>query len=54
MAFLVQKLIYTINLWFNFVLSSFFEKDHQLNLNILEVYAKIWPNCALNLKQKGM
>ena len=29
--FLMQKLIYKINIWFNFVFGSFFEKDHLLN-----------------------
>ena len=28
MFFLTQKLIYTINIWFNFVFGSFFEQDH--------------------------
>ena len=46
MAFLAQKLIYTINIWFNFVFGSFFEQDRLLNLFILEVYAKRWPKCA--------
>ena len=32
MAFLAQKLIYTINIWFNFASGSFFEQDHLLNL----------------------
>ena len=36
MAFLAQKLIYTINIWFNFVFGSFFEEDHLLNLFISE------------------
>ena len=45
-AFLAQKLIYTINIWFNFVLGSFFEQDHLLNLFILGVYAKRLPKCA--------
>ena len=40
MAFLVQKLIYTINIWFNFVLGSFFKQNHLLNLIILGGYAK--------------
>ena len=40
MAFLAQKLIYTINIWFNFVFSSFFEQDHLFNLFVLRVYAK--------------
>ena len=31
MAFLAQKLIYTINIWFNFVLGPFFEQDDLLN-----------------------
>ena len=31
MAFLEQKLIYTINIRFNFVFGSFFEQDHLLN-----------------------
>ena len=46
MAFLAEKLIYTINIWFNFVCGSFFEQDHLLNLIILGVYAKRWPKCA--------
>ena len=33
-AFLPQKLIYTINIWLNFVFGSFFEQDHLLNLII--------------------
>ena len=40
MAFLWQKLIYTINIRFNFVFSSFSEQDHLLNLFISGVYAK--------------
>ena len=40
MAFLAQKLIYTINIWFNFVFGSFFEQDLQLNLFISGVYEK--------------
>ena len=31
MAFLAQKLIYTINIWFNFVFGSFFEENYPLN-----------------------
>ena len=34
MAFLMQKPIYTINIWYNFVPDSFFEQD-LLNLIIL-------------------
>ena len=41
MASLAQKLIYTINIQFNFVFGSFFEQDRLLNLIILGVYAKI-------------
>ena len=40
MAFLAQKLIYTINIWSNFVFGSFFEQDHLLNVFISRVYAK--------------
>ena len=40
MAFLAQKLIYTINIWFDFVFGSFFEKDHLINLFISGVSAK--------------
>ena len=54
MAFLTQKLIYTINIWFNFVFGSFFEQDHLLNLFISGVYAKRWPKCARILIQKLM
>ena len=46
MACLAQKLIYTINIWFNFVLGSFFEQEHLLSLLISGVYAKRWPKCA--------
>ena len=46
MACLAQKLIYTINIWFNFVLGSFFEQDHLLSLLISGVYAKRGPKCA--------
>ena len=52
MAFLAQKLIYTINIWFNFVFGSFFEQDHLLNLFILRVYAKRSPKWAHISKQK--
>ena len=40
MAFLAQKLIYTITIRFNSVFGSFFEQDHLLNLIILGGYAK--------------
>ena len=52
MAFLTQRLINTINVWFNFVFGSFFEQDHLWNLIILGVYGKEWPKCARILKQK--
>ena len=54
MVFLVQKLVNTINIWFNFVFGSFFEQDHLLNLFILGVYAKRWPKCACISMQKLM
>ena len=54
MAFLVQKLIYTINIWFNFVFGSFFEQDHLLNLFISGIYAKSRPKCARISIQKLM
>ena len=54
MAFLAQKLIYTINIWFNFVLGLFFKQDHLLNLIILGGYSKRWPKCARISKQKLM
>ena len=54
MAFLAQKLIYTINIWFNFVFGSFFEQDHPLNLFISGVYAKRWPKWARISIQKLM
>ena len=38
MAFFAEKLIYTINVWFNFVFGSFFDQDH-----LLGIYAKRWP-----------
>ena len=37
MAFLAQKLIHTISIYFNFVFGSFFEEDHLVNLIILGV-----------------
>ena len=37
---------------FNFVVGSFFEQDHLLNLFNLGVYAKRWPKCARISKQK--
>ena len=40
MVFLAQKLIYTINIWFNFVFGSFFQQDHLLNLFISWVIRK--------------
>ena len=48
-----QKLIYT-NIWFNFVFGLFFEQDHPLNLFVLGVYAKRWPECARISIQKLM
>ena len=55
MAFLVQKLIFTINIWFNFVFGSFLEQDHLLlNLFVSGVYAKRWPKCAHISIQKLM
>ena len=45
-AFLAQKLIYTVNVWFNFVFGSIFQQDHLLNLLISGVCAKRWPKCA--------
>ena len=41
MAFLAQKLTYTINIRFNFVFRSSFKQDHLLNLIILGVYTKV-------------
>ena len=40
MAFLAQKLIYIINIWFNFVFGSFSEQDHLLNILISGVMWK--------------
>ena len=54
MAFLEQKLIYIINIWFNFVLGSFFKQDHILNLTFLGGHAKKWPKCTHISKQKLM
>ena len=39
-ASLAQKLIYPINIWFNFVFGSFFEQDGLLHLIILGVIAQ--------------
>ena len=46
MVFSTQKLIYLINIWFNFGFGSFVEQDHLLNLIILGVYAKKWSKYA--------
>ena len=54
MVFLAQKLIYTINIWFKFVLGSFFEQNHLLNIFISGGYAKRWPKCARISIQKLM
>ena len=51
---LAQKLIYTINIWFNFDLDSFYKQDHLLNVIILGGYAKRWPKYARISKQKLM
>ena len=53
-AFLEQKLIYTINIWLNFVFGSFVEQDHLLNLIIWGTYDKTQPKCARISKQKPM
>ena len=50
MVLLAQKLIYTINIWFNFAPGLFLEQDHPLNLIILGVYFKRLPKCARILK----
>ena len=52
MVFLAQKLIYTINIWFNFVFGSLFEQDHLLNLIILGDFAHRWCKYARISKQK--
>ena len=40
MSFLAQKMIYTINIWFNFVFGSFSEQDHLLNFLFQEFMLK--------------
>ena len=47
---LVQKLIYALNIWFNFMPGSFFKQDHLLNVLILRFYAKRWPRCTTYFK----
>ena len=54
MAFLTQKLIYTINIWLTLCLAHLFGQDHQLNLIILGVYMKRWPKSARISTQKLM
>ena len=55
MALLVQKLIFTINIWFNFVFGSFLEQDHLLlNLFVSSSIKLIWPKCAYISIQKLM
>ena len=52
MAFLAQKLIYTINIWFNFVFGSFFEQDYPLKLFILNAQEFNYKNwCSLKFDQ---
>ena len=46
MIFLAKKLIYTTNIWFNFVFGSFYEQEHLLNIYTFGVYAKRWPKCV--------
>ena len=53
-AVLAQKLIYTINIWSNFVFGSFFEQYHLLNSFNSGVYAKRLPKCARISIQKLM
>ena len=43
MGFQLQKMIYTINVWFNFVFALFLEQGNLLNLIIFGVHAKRWP-----------
>ena len=52
MAFLMQKLIYTINIWFNFVLGPFFKQNHLSKLIILGGHAKRSPKYVCISKQK--
>ena len=52
MAFLAQKLIYTVNINLILCLAHFLNKIILLNLFILRVYAKRWPKCARISKQK--
>ena len=47
-------LIYTINIWVNFVFGSYFEQDHLLNVFISGVYVKRWPKYARISIQKLM
>ena len=54
MAFLALKLLYAVSEWFNFTPGSFCEQDYLLNLIILVVYMKRWPECARISKQKLM
>ena len=55
MAFLTNRLIYTIGIWFHFLcLSHFFEQNQLLNLIFLGGYMKKWPRCACISKQKLM
>ena len=52
MAFLAQKLMYTINTYLTLRLAHFFEQDHLLNLSIFGIYAKRLPKYARISKQK--
>ena len=56
MALHGSKLIYTINIWLNFVFGSFFDQDHLLNLVALGVHAKRCTSesdASLNLIDDG-
>ena len=40
MAFLAHKLIYTINIWFNFLFGSFFQKGSSINLYLFQEFMR--------------
>ena len=54
MVFFMQRLAYTMNVWFKFMFGSFFEQNNLLNLIILGVYGKRLLKRARISKQRLM
>ena len=54
LALIFYGVIYTINIWFNFVFGSFSKHDHLFIFTILGISAKRWTKCGRISKQKLM